>query len=768
MMVKSILLIVLAGMALAVAGPVPGDIFREYKWTNSGGDAGGALRVGGQYDYGGHDITVPHSIDLTDAVKAEVNVEKILCHDNTRGLSISVNGNAWIPIPEAPGIPSPQYEYQHHIYPNVAVPLSQLTAGTGNKFKMKVDESFGWWPQNLVYGVHFRIYYSASKAHTSGQVTSPAAGSGLGTSVTLRASAQGSVKRIEFVGLHEDFNYEGDNEYRQWHYHFFHGNIMHHLGTANSAGASVTWNTEWVPDQTQPMEIAARIIDDNDVIYMTESVKNLTFARPGLSVKMYKPFNVPKQWVTRKGTKHCYFTVPAGDDLAKANAARMVWVSWSGGYADGILVNGNNVIQRATTNTYQYDYNEVPVPVGHLKTGTNTITTNGTASNVHGMEVNWPGIVMFAQYDASGLALSNASCTPAEVPDSVATSVTLSVDVISNSGNSISSVTVDLSSINGPAAQAMSNTSGNTWTAVYEVPAGLSQGTVQLPVLATDDQGGQGTGTISLKITGIFTGWQDDFNDGNADGWTMGEGSWSVQNNAYANSGSGRTSSWAGQLDWDDISLTADITPGSGTDVWIIFRVQDASNYYLFTLQNGGALYKLVGGSYTKIADASGANFAAGTTYSIEVETSGSSITIYSGGTQILSVSDNQFSAGYVGFGSNGASGTFDNVKVADIGAVNEDNSLGRRPAGGGAGIRLNPNPFTSSVRIIPVGFSAKDIDGTARLAVYDIHGRVVGDLTRRAGHSVSWKPRSRGAGVYWVVLEAGNQRLSKKAIFIK
>jgi hypothetical protein len=88
-----------------------------------------------------------------------------------------------------------------------------------------------------------------------------------------------------------------------------------------------------------------------------------------------------------------------------------------------------------------------------------------------------------------------------------------------------------------------------------------------------------------------FHGWQDDFDDGNADGWTTGEGSWSVSGSAYTNSGSGRTSSWAGETDWADISFSADVTPQSGTDVWMIFRVQDASNYYLFTLQGSGRLF---------------------------------------------------------------------------------------------------------------------------------------------------------------------------------
>jgi len=159
-----------------------------------------------------------------------------------------------------------------------------------------------------------------------------------------------------------------------------------------------------------------------------------------------------------------------------------------------------------------------------------------------------------------------------------------------------------------------------------------------------------------------FCGWKEDFNDGTADGWTTGGGSWNVTSGQYQNSGSGRMESFGGDAEWDDITYECDITPGSGTDVWAIFRVQDKDNYYLFTLQSG-RLYKLVNGSYTQLATGSG-SFSTGTTYHIKVELNGSSIAISSNGTQVLTASDGTFSKGKVGFGSNNNTGTFDNAEV--------------------------------------------------------------------------------------------------------
>ncbi len=52
----------------------------------------------------------------------EIVIEKILCHDGTRGLAVQVNGNDWLSAPEAKTIPYPQWRYQHHFYPEITGP----------------------------------------------------------------------------------------------------------------------------------------------------------------------------------------------------------------------------------------------------------------------------------------------------------------------------------------------------------------------------------------------------------------------------------------------------------------------------------------------------------------------------------------------------------------------------------------------------------------------------------------------------------------------
>lgn len=400
-----------AGILIAVlpsamlAAPQPGDLFREYRWTKEGGDAGGSLRVGGRLDYGGGPVELAYDFDLDGATRVEVVVEKLLCHDGTRGLAISVNDHEWIKFPEAKGIPEPQWDYQHHTYPIVDVPLKQLNVGVGNQFRLRVDEEHSWrWPQNLIYGVHFRVYYDTErKPHPTGRLVSPFKNAKLGTKVELRAEASspnGRIERVDFFGRFEDVNFEGDGVYTQWHYHYVRSQLAGNIGSANAAPWSVAWDTSWVPDQPCPVELAAWITDETGLTWFTEAVDGLTLDRGGSSVELCKPYDVPKKWVTRKGEGEEKFHIQG--DLARATAAQLVWCSWSPGYMEGIYINDQEVFHREGPRYAYYLHRVTLEDLSMLKVGENLLKTGKTPKHngkmVHGMEVNWPGIMVLIQY----------------------------------------------------------------------------------------------------------------------------------------------------------------------------------------------------------------------------------------------------------------------------------------------------------------------------------------------------------------------------------
>ena len=172
---------------------------------------------------------------LAEAVKAEVIIEKLLCHDGTRGLAIQVNGHDWIEVPEAAKIPSPPWDYQHHIYPVVPISLAHLKQGRGNEFRLRVSPEHPWkWPQNLIYGVHFRIYYDLTrKKHPTGRLVAPQPGSELGRTVELGARPvvpTGAFRQVDFLGFMRMSTLKATAS--QWHYHYFRGDPTNHIGTS--------------------------------------------------------------------------------------------------------------------------------------------------------------------------------------------------------------------------------------------------------------------------------------------------------------------------------------------------------------------------------------------------------------------------------------------------------------------------------------------------------------------------------------------------------
>ena len=398
---RLLVLYALFGAWPMLAQPQPGNILREYAWAHPQGDAGGSLRVGGRLDYGGEAIPFPHAVDLKHATRAEVVIEKLLCHDGTRGLSISWNGNEAITFPEAEGIPEPQWDYQYFTYPVVEVPLEQLRSGPVNTFALSVSKEHSWnWPQNLVYGMQLRVYNDPKqKPHTSASVVSPGEGNTIGRRVELSSQAGDSVERVDYIARYRGVNWEGDGNYRQWHYTYFKGALTNHLGSATEQPWKVVWDTSWVPDQSEPVEIAARVMDESGLIYMTEAV-SVKLERQGFSVELCEPYDVPKKWVTRAGEKTQKFRVKG--DLEQAIAAQLVWSSWSPGYMNGLFINGAKVFESEGPR-YACYWHRVPLEdLSVLEVGENTLTTGMTPRHdgkmVHGMEVNWPGIMVLIQY----------------------------------------------------------------------------------------------------------------------------------------------------------------------------------------------------------------------------------------------------------------------------------------------------------------------------------------------------------------------------------
>lgn len=403
----------------STASPGPGDVFRDYVWKGPWVNAGNWQRVTdpkarheGAQQFLPNPVNTVAIADLDQAIRAEVTIEQWGGHAGTSNKRLHLNGNDWIPIPE-PAIPGdagsdPRPEcYQYLTYPSVPLPLKQLRPGD-NTFAFTCDGQicfdFGW-GQWGVYGVTFRIYYYDAKPHSAGRITAPAPGTRFGDSLQVQVEADADVESVDVIALYEDFDYEGNGAYRQWHYTYRYGRMQHHLGTAEERPFTATWSTDWVPDQAQPVSLMARVRNADGVYFMTAPVEGLILHRPDRSVQLYRPFDVPAHWQTRAGRRQaCKVFLP--HNLSRASAAQMILATWSGGHADAIGIDQTTVVERVGSE-HNYSYDEVDVPLDLLHGGALELFTEAATVH-HGIEVLWPGICLKVRYDAPVTAVVEA------------------------------------------------------------------------------------------------------------------------------------------------------------------------------------------------------------------------------------------------------------------------------------------------------------------------------------------------------------------------
>jgi pectate lyase len=166
----------------------------------------------------------------------------------------------------------------------------------------------------------------------------------------------------------------------------------------------------------------------------------------------------------------------------------------------------------------------------------------------------------------------------------------------------------------------------------------------------------------------------DDFQDGNASGWSTSGGTWSVVTDgtlAYRQSGTSSDSrSLVGSASWSDYSVQARVKPtgfnGSSRFAGLIARAQSSSNYYALVITSSGAvqLIKRAGGSPIVLGSGTGAG-SVGTWTTLRLDAAGSSLRGYVNGALAVSATDTAFASGRPGIAASYASVTVDDVTVA-------------------------------------------------------------------------------------------------------
>jgi hypothetical protein len=166
---------------------------------------------------------------------------------------------------------------------------------------------------------------------------------------------------------------------------------------------------------------------------------------------------------------------------------------------------------------------------------------------------------------------------------------------------------------------------------------------------------------------------QDDFQDGDANGWSTTPGSTFVVADGGASlvyrqtNQSGNAAALLQIAGGDDQSIQVDVTPRAfnGADRWfgLVARYSDANNYYYVTARSGGALQlkKMVGGTYSTLASAT-IPVAVGHTNRLRLEAIGAHVRVFLDNELVIHVRDSELSGGTPGVMTYKTSADFDNV----------------------------------------------------------------------------------------------------------
>jgi hypothetical protein len=168
---------------------------------------------------------------------------------------------------------------------------------------------------------------------------------------------------------------------------------------------------------------------------------------------------------------------------------------------------------------------------------------------------------------------------------------------------------------------------------------------------------------------------QDNFQDGDANGWTPSNtNAWTVvtsgRSRVYRQSSFNSESiSALGAAVWTNQSIEADVIPTAiqGTDrfVGVAVRRSNAANYYYVSLRSSNAvqLRKKVNGTFVTLASAP-FTFQLGRRYRLRVEAIGTAIRAFVNGELVLEASDKSHTQGRAALLTWGARADFDNVVV--------------------------------------------------------------------------------------------------------
>ncbi|MCS7239541.1 MAG: hypothetical protein NZ899_14940 [Thermoguttaceae bacterium] len=394
-------------------GPRPGDVYKEFVIHNVGDRAWRVTNP--RASHPGAKKYLPNPVwqleidDLSDAIRAEVILDRWGGHLYTINPRIRFNGHDWIPVDppiKADGAKlSSDYYFQDN--PLIVVPLEYLKVGTnlveGTCDHLKED---GWGQWGL-YALMLRVYYDpAKKPAGKGRIVAPRSGQTITENPLIVVETEHEqVDRVDIFAYYYGYDENGDGRFLDWHGGWFKPfrdaapQWQGHVGTLTDPPFRVVWETRWVPDQP-PGQIAlvARIRSKNQLWSVTEVVNGLTVGRVSERVSLYPAVDFPPEFGVRAGERRlCIIKLPADyqpQSVVEASLHYRTWHGWDQHHAPYRL----NEYQRAHEGkNHHYHYHIHEIPASALRPGENSFEIFSQTEH-HMLEVLWPGPALIIRW----------------------------------------------------------------------------------------------------------------------------------------------------------------------------------------------------------------------------------------------------------------------------------------------------------------------------------------------------------------------------------
>ncbi|MGW4460810.1 right-handed parallel beta-helix repeat-containing protein [Micromonospora sp. NPDC004704] len=221
--------------------------------------------------------------------------------------------------------------------------------------------------------------------------------------------------------------------------------------------------------------------------------------------------------------------------------------------------------------------------------------------------------------------------------------------------------------------------------------------------------------------------FSDNFEDGNADGWSKSGGTWAVVTDGsralqQSNVGSANAREFSGSTSWAAYTVTARVKPtayGSGGLVGLLARAKSSTTFYRLALLPGNRVQLQVvnSGTVTVLADAT-RTVSTGTWYTLGLTVSGSNITATVDGAVVGSGTSGVAATGRIGVQTLYATASFDDVTVGDTGTTNPTpTTAGPTPTSTPTSAPPTSQPPTNSLIVAPNGSDANPGTVAAPLA---------------------------------------------------